>query len=121
MIAYDPLGVFADRRITDVVRDADPAASLRQRADDFAPGDTDLAWTRITPVAGRARLGVRQRAHDPAEAVVVDGDPDDPSAQLLAGWLSSRLGFVRAGRRRPSGEYIVAVADRVRRRPRRSS
>ena len=32
-IAHDPLGVFADRRITDVIRDADPAASLRQRAD----------------------------------------------------------------------------------------
>ena len=28
---------------------ADPVAALRQRAEDYAPGDTDLAWTRITP------------------------------------------------------------------------
>ena len=49
IIAYDPLGVFADRRITNVIRDADPSASLRQRADDYAPGDTDLTWTVITP------------------------------------------------------------------------
>src|SRR5579875_4152693 len=32
VIAYDPLGVFADRRITNVIRDPDPAAALRQRA-----------------------------------------------------------------------------------------
>ena len=46
-ISYDPLGVFADRRITDVSRADDRVAALRQRAVDFAPGDTDLAWTRL--------------------------------------------------------------------------
>ena len=48
-IANDFLGVVADRRITDVAQSADPVAALRQRAGDYAPGDTDLAWTRITP------------------------------------------------------------------------
>src|SRR4051794_30961436 len=48
-IAHDPLGVFAERRITDVVHAPDPVEGLRQRALDFAPGDTDLSWTRITP------------------------------------------------------------------------
>src|SRR3954462_12187278 len=48
-IAYDPLGVVAERRITDSAQAAAPAGSLRNRADDYAPGDTDLAWTRITP------------------------------------------------------------------------
>src|ERR1700712_1931507 len=47
-IAYDPLGVFAERRITDVSRAADRVGALRMRAEDYAPGDTDLAWTRIT-------------------------------------------------------------------------
>src|SRR5690349_4846156 len=47
-IAYDPLGVFADRRITDVSRCDDPLAALHQRAVDYAPGDTDLAWARTT-------------------------------------------------------------------------
>src|SRR3954453_3029147 len=34
-IAYDPLGVFADRRITDVIRSPDPNAGLQQRAEDY--------------------------------------------------------------------------------------
>ena len=47
-IAFDPLGVFADRRITDVVRAKEPVPALQQRASDYAPGDTDLSWTRVT-------------------------------------------------------------------------
>src|ERR1700759_4078776 len=47
-IAYDPLGVFAERRITDSSRAPDGIAALHGRAVDYAPGDTDLAWTRIT-------------------------------------------------------------------------
>ena len=49
VIAYDPLGVFADRRITNVIRDPDPSASLGSVPADYAPGDTDLTWTVITP------------------------------------------------------------------------
>jgi glucose-6-phosphate dehydrogenase assembly protein OpcA len=90
-IAYDPLGVFADRRITDVCRSPDQVAALRQRASDFAPGDTDLAWTRIT--GWRAALAAAyDGAHDTAVSATVDGDERDPSALLLAGWLSSCLG-----------------------------
>jgi glucose-6-phosphate dehydrogenase assembly protein OpcA len=90
-IAYDPLGVFADRRITDVSRSPDRVAALRQRAADFAPGDTDLAWTRVT--GWRAALAsAYDGAHDTAVAATVSGDDSDPSALLLAGWLSSRLG-----------------------------
>jgi glucose-6-phosphate dehydrogenase assembly protein OpcA len=91
-IAYDPLGVFAERRITDVRREADAAAALHQRAADFAPGDTDLSWTRIT--GWRAALAsAYDSAHDRAVAATVEGDDTDPSALLLAGWLSSCLGM----------------------------
>jgi glucose-6-phosphate dehydrogenase assembly protein OpcA len=107
VIAHDPLGVFADRRITNVIRDADPAASLRQRAVDFAPGDTDLTWTVITP--WRAALASAfDTASAPAESVVVSGNPVDPSAQLLAGWLSSRL-RLDVPVERAEGKYISAV------------
>jgi glucose-6-phosphate dehydrogenase assembly protein OpcA len=107
VIAHDPLGVFADRRITNVIRDPDPSASLRQRAVDYAPGDTDLTWTVITP--WRAALASAfDTVHTPATSVVVKGNPVDPSAQLLAGWLSSRLGLyvpVEAA----EGKYISSV------------
>jgi len=90
-ISYDPLGVFADRRITDVQRADDRVAALRQRAVDFAPGDTDLSWTRIT--GWRAALAsALDGQHDAAESATVDGDDADPSVLLLAGWLSARLG-----------------------------
>lgn len=90
-IAYDPLGVFAERRITDVCRAPDASAALHQRAVDFAPGDTDLSWTRLT--GWRAALAsAYDSAHDIGVSATVEGDDTDPSAQLLAGWLSSCLG-----------------------------
>ena len=108
IIAHDPLGVFADRRITNVIRDADPAASLKHRATDYAPGDTDLTWTVITP--WRAALAsafdtVRVRA----QSVTVHGNPLDPSAQLLAGWLSDRLGLY-VPVEKAEGKYISSVS-----------
>ena len=91
-ISYDPLGVSADRRITDVGRADDRLAALRQRAVDFAPGDTDLSWTRITGWRAALASSLDGRHEIPSSASV-DGDDTDPSALLLAGWLSSRLGF----------------------------
>jgi glucose-6-phosphate dehydrogenase assembly protein OpcA len=107
-IAYDPLGVFADRRITNVIRNPDPAAALRQRADDYAPGDTDLTWTLITP--WRAALAAAfDTVHVAASGVVVHGNPADPSAQLLAGWLTSRLGK-DVPVAKAEGKYISSVS-----------
>src|SRR4051812_21471282 len=48
-LAYDALGVLASRRVTDCALLEDPQKGLRRRAKDYAPGDTDLAWTRTTP------------------------------------------------------------------------
>jgi len=108
VIAHDPLGVFADRRITNVIRDDDPAASLQQRARDYAPGDTDLTWTVITP--WRAALASAfDTASSPASSVTVFGNPVDPSAQLLAGWLSSRLG-IYVPVEKAEGKYITSVS-----------
>jgi glucose-6-phosphate dehydrogenase assembly protein OpcA len=90
-IAYDPLGVVADRRITDVAQSSDPVQALRVRADDYAPGDTDLAWTRLTPwrtlLAGAFDA---QRLRVNGCAIVAP--PTDPTAPLLGGWLTARLG-----------------------------
>jgi glucose-6-phosphate dehydrogenase assembly protein OpcA len=91
-IAYDPLGVFAERRITDARRATDPNLALHQRADDFAPGDTDLAWTRLTPwrIALASAFDGGRHA---ATSATVHGGCNEPSARLLAGWLTARLGI----------------------------
>jgi glucose-6-phosphate dehydrogenase assembly protein OpcA len=91
-IATDPLGVVAERRVTDVAQSPDPIAALRQRAEDYAPGDTDLAWTRSTP--WRTLLaGALDIAMSPVSAVTVTAASNDPTGALMRGWLATRLRF----------------------------
>lgn len=90
-IASDPLGVLADHRITDTSLASDPSAALEDRAGDYAPGDSDLAWTRITPWRIHLAAAV-DSCESPIKGATVHGEPADPSARLLAGWLQSRLG-----------------------------
>jgi glucose-6-phosphate dehydrogenase assembly protein OpcA len=116
-IARDPLGVIANRRITDASMAEDPVAALRTRAEDYAPGDTDLAWTRSTP--WRATLAssldsVAGRRREPVAVIGgrVEGDPENATARLVAGWLSARCGCevpVTAGARMPGSSGIDTV------------
>jgi glucose-6-phosphate dehydrogenase assembly protein OpcA len=116
-LATDALAVFADRRITDSSIPEDPRAALRTRAEDFAPGDTDLAWTRCT--SWRAILAatldaVSGRRGEPVQVTGgrIEGDPANASAQLLGGWLSSRTGkkiSVEAGVRTPGPSGVDSV------------
>lgn len=92
LVAHDPLGVFADRRVTDCACADDPRVALGQRAEDFAPGDTDLAWTRTTLWRALCASAFDAVPGD-VRSVVVTGDPRDTSRVLLAGWLTSRLGL----------------------------
>jgi glucose-6-phosphate dehydrogenase assembly protein OpcA len=91
-IARDPLGVYADRRITDAAQASDPVAVLGQRARDYVPGDTDLAWTRITP--WRTLIAsMLDNVTSRVAAATVTAPPTDPTAALMRGWLAARLGI----------------------------
>ena len=107
-IATDFLGVVADRRITDAAQTLDPVAALRLRAEDYAPGDTDLAWTRITP--WRTLVA---STFDTTEAKVVGATvtapKTDPTAALMAGWLAARLGISPAWRETTDYRRMRAV------------
>jgi glucose-6-phosphate dehydrogenase assembly protein OpcA len=112
-IATDALGVLANRRVTDTARCSDPIATLHQRATDFAPGDTDLAWTRTTP--WRALLASALDAVDAKpQGASIGAEAGNPSASLLCGWLSSRLG-VEAQVEESSGPGITHVEIRTER------
>jgi glucose-6-phosphate dehydrogenase assembly protein OpcA len=96
-MSTDALAVISDRRITDSAMAQDQRKALRTRAEDYAPGDTDLAWTRST--SWRATLtstldSVAGRRGEPVivGAASIEGDPGSATAQLIAGWLSSRCG-----------------------------
>jgi len=92
LIAHDPLGVFADRRVTDSALAKDPRAALGQRAVDYIPGDTDLAWTRTTLWRALCASAFDALEEAPSSATVL-GEAGDPSRELIAGWLQSRLGL----------------------------
>jgi glucose-6-phosphate dehydrogenase assembly protein OpcA len=88
--AEDPLGRLAQRRVTDAAATEDPVATLAVRAANYTPGDTDLAWTRITPWRSVLAAALDQK-HPPITAAVVEAEEYNPSAELLALWLSERL------------------------------
>ena len=87
----DPLGVLAQRRITDAAASARPHKALSERVASYRPGDTDLAWTRCTPWRSLLATAL-DRPTDAVTAAEVHGAKSNPSAPLLAGWLRSRLG-----------------------------
>lgn len=90
VLAEDALSVLAARRITDAAYADDPRARLQQRADDYHPGDTDLTWTRTTP--WRALLAASFDDLAPApQSALVRAQSGNASADLLAGWLRTRL------------------------------
>jgi glucose-6-phosphate dehydrogenase assembly protein OpcA len=116
-LATDALAVFADRRITDSSIAQDPLTALKTRAKDYAPGDTDLAWTRTTgwrSILASSLDSVSGRRGEPVvvKGGRVEGDPDSPTAQLLAGWLTSRCGTsigVKGGARKPGESGVESV------------
>jgi glucose-6-phosphate dehydrogenase assembly protein OpcA len=89
-LAYDPLGVLAQRRVTDAAVSEEPLKALRRRAKDYAPGDTDLAWTRTTPWRSLLASAFDGGTPRPTSAEV-QTQRDNPSAALLSGWLQARL------------------------------
>jgi len=89
--AGEPLGVLASRRVTDTYRAEDPRESLRLRARQYQPGDTDLTWTRDT-LWRSIIAAVVDALPGPVTAVTVVTERGNPSAALLAAWLSIRLG-----------------------------
>ncbi|MFD7631205.1 glucose-6-phosphate dehydrogenase assembly protein OpcA [Streptomyces sp. NPDC059851] len=89
--AGDPLGALAQRRITDAEAAADPLAVLDARGASYAPGDTDLAWTRLTPWRALLAAAMDQKPL-PVTGGAVESEADNPSAELLARWLEDRLG-----------------------------
>jgi glucose-6-phosphate dehydrogenase assembly protein OpcA len=90
-VASDPIGMMAQRRITDAAEHRNPRQVLRQRAANYGPGDTDLAWTRITLWRGLLAAALDQPPFEPVTGAVVAGAPDSPSMELMAAWLARRL------------------------------
>ena len=114
--ATDSIGALSRRRITDsayVTRGK--LKALRAQCAAYSPGNTDLAWTRITP--WRALLASALDQH-PAKvtAAEVSAERISPSADLLAAWLAHRL-KVPVTRRTSAGPGLTSVVMETREGP----
>ncbi|MFG2288040.1 glucose-6-phosphate dehydrogenase assembly protein OpcA [Streptomyces sp. NPDC048595] len=105
--AKDPLGALAQRRVTDAYAAEQPVRELSARAQTYTPGDTDLSWTRITPWRSMLAAALDQ-APCTVTSAEVEGEEFNPSCELLAMWLASRLN-VPVTRKVSAGPGLTAV------------
>ena len=111
--ASDPLGRLAKRRITDAAAvSRGKAKAMLTQCHAYAPGNTDLAWTRIT--AWRALLAAAlDQSRTKVTSASVTAERISPSADLLSAWLADRL-KVDVDRKTSSGPGITCVTLRTR-------
>jgi glucose-6-phosphate dehydrogenase assembly protein OpcA len=88
----DAIGRLANRRVTDALSSKNPVKSFEQRRASHAAGDTDLVWTRLTSWRALLAAAMDFPPHDTVTAATVSGEAVSPSTDLMAGWLSNRLG-----------------------------
>lgn len=108
-VGSDPIGAMAQRRITDAAQHRHARQLLKKRAATYAPGDTDLAWARITRWRGLLAAALDQPPYEPVISAVVAGAPDSPSSDLLAAWLAHRLNAPVRRVSTPAGSGITSV------------
>lgn len=105
----DPIAQMAQRRITDSAESANPKASLKRLAKVYSPGDTDLAWTRITLWRGLLAAALDGAPYEPVVDAVVAGASDSPSSELLAAWLAQVLKAPVKRVRTRAGSGVMSV------------
>lgn len=89
-LSEDPIGRLATRRVTDASNTDNPIAQLKCRADLHTPGDTDLAWTRLTPWRALLAAALDQYPCSPTEAII-ETEPQNAPAALMGSWLGLKL------------------------------
>ncbi|MCW2764870.1 MAG: oxppcycle protein [Nocardioides sp.] len=106
--ARDPLGALAQRRITDAAgATRGKSRALQIQCKRYVKGNTDLAWTRITPWRALLAAALDQH-HLKVTSASVTAERISPSADLLATWLGGRL-RVDVDRRSSRGPGITRV------------
>ena len=106
--AADLLGSLAQRRITDAASAPRARAkALGVQCSSYVKGNTDLAWTRLTPWRALLAAALDQH-HLKVTSASVTAERVSPSADLLVAWLTDRL-KVRVTRSHSQGPGITEV------------
>ncbi|MGH3279366.1 MAG: glucose-6-phosphate dehydrogenase assembly protein OpcA [Trebonia sp.] len=116
------LGALAQRRVTDSAAAESPHEALAGLAAGYQPGDTDFGWTRATPWRSLLAATLDQ-PHPPVTAAGIAAEEGNPTADLIAAWLSLRLsvpvsrtvsggpGITAAVLTTPEGDITITRAD----------
>ncbi|HEX3223210.1 MAG TPA: glucose-6-phosphate dehydrogenase assembly protein OpcA [Nocardioides sp.] len=114
--AADPLGRLAQRRITDAAATTrGKGKAIHAQCTSYAPGNSDLAWTRITPWRALLAAALDQQPLKVTSASVT-AERISPSADLLVAWLADRL-KVKVERKSSDGPGITEVRLETREGP----
>src|ERR1700761_3057801 len=90
--SQSPLGTLAQRRGTDAASEDQSQDQLGTLARGHEPGAPDFAWTRLT--SWRTLLAATfDVPHPPVRRAEVLAEAGNPSGDMLAAWLSVRLGI----------------------------
>lgn len=107
--AQSPIGRMAQRRITDASTKPFAKDRLSALGPSYAPGDTDLAWTRLTHWREQLAAVLDQPPYEPVTAIEVVGAGSSPSTGLLAAWLRLKLGVPVSWRYSPPEEWAHGI------------
>ena len=91
-MADSDLGQISQRRILDSLEVGGGYGGLVAIAEGYRPGDTDLAWSRVTGWRTQLAATFDYLDIERVDGVRVVGMEGNPSAMLLAGWLGLALG-----------------------------
>ena len=107
--AEDPVGMLAQRRVTDALSAKNPLKAMEQRRAGHVAGDTDLTWTRLTPWRALLATALDAPPFEDVTGAMVAGETVSPSTDLIAGWLAARLGIRVKRSPAVSGPGLTAV------------
>jgi glucose-6-phosphate dehydrogenase assembly protein OpcA len=107
--AEAPVGRLAQRRIVDSAAAPRPMKALAAQRKNYRPGDTDLAWSRLTLWRAVLAAGLDEAGNRSIDQLTVTGGADSPSAELMAAWLALRLRTPVTRARSRTGSGLVSV------------
>ena len=115
--SQSPIGRMAQRRITDASTLPYDTDRLAKLGEGYAPGDTDLAWTRLTHWREQLAAVLDQPPYEPVTEVEVIGSGSSPSTGLLAAWLRLMLDVPVVWQYAPEEEWEHGIRSVRLRRP----
>lgn len=108
-VSKSAVGKIATRRITDALAQSNSTDFLTQLSENYAPGDSDFSWTRLTLWRAQLAAILDQPPFEPILSAKLIGDTTNPSVQLISAWLKMQLDCLFELEHREDTEGVRAI------------